>query len=374
MDRKFSSIMQDFYDLPDPRDDLNRKHLATDIVAITICGVISGAEGWNEIERFGKNRKGWLESFLLRPNGIPSHDTFRRFFLLLDPDAFSRRFLGWTRKVSQITDGEVVAIDGKTLRRTYQDQGQDALHMISAWATHAGMSMGQVRESTKSNEITAIPKLLDLLSLENCLVTIDAMDCQKEIAKKIVSKKAGYVLAVKGNQGKLHEQIREFFEDSIRLGFQDVVYEKVQTIEKDHGRTEERTYYMVTELDWLEGKDSWVGLKAVGMVISKVKAKGKTTTEKRFYIATLTAGEIKVLAQAIRSHWGIENSLHWFLDVNFREDQSRKRKDNSAINFSFIVKIALNLLKREKTFKGSIRGKRLEAAWNPEYLEKVISS
>jgi predicted transposase YbfD/YdcC len=271
MSQEFSSIMQDFYDLPDPRDDLNRKHTAADIVAIAICAVISGADGWNEVERFGKSRLKWLETFLVLPNGIPSHDTFRRFFLLLDPDAFSQRFISWTKKVANVSKGEIIAIDGKTLRRTYQDQGKDPLHMISAWATDAGMSMGQVRESSKSNEITAIPKLLEILSIEKCLVTIDAMGCQKEIAKKIVSKKAGYVLAVKGNQGKLHEQIQEFFDDAIKLAFQDMVYEKIQTLEKDHGRTEQRTYYLVAELDWLEGRRSWGGLKAVGMVISKTR-------------------------------------------------------------------------------------------------------
>jgi len=367
-----SSIMQDFYDLPDPRDDMNKKHLAADIVAMTICGVISGADGWNEIERFAINRLKWFSTFLVLPNGIPSHDTFRRFFLLLNPDMFARRFVSWTKKVAQVTKGEVVAIDGKTLRRSH-DVDQDPLHMISAWATEAGMSLGQIPESAKSNEITAIPKLLDTLSIEGCLVTIDAMGCQKEIAKKIVSMRAGYVLALKGNQGSLHEQVRDFLDYSLKENFQDVAFEKVRTMEKDHGRTEERTYYLVSDIDWLEGRKNWPGLKSVGMVVSKVKHKGKTTIERRYYITTLETKDIKDFARGVRSHWGIENSLHWVLDVNFREDHSRKRKDNSAINFSFVVKIALNLLKREKTLKASIKSKRLEAAWNVDYLEKVIS-
>jgi len=367
-----SSIMQDFYDLPDPRDDMNKKHHASDIVAITICAVISGADGWNEIERFAQNRHKWFSTFLLLPNGIPSHDTFRRFFLLLDPDMFARRFVSWTKKVAKVTHGEVVAIDGKTLRRTH-DGDQGPLHMISAWATEAGMSLGQVPESAKSNEITAIPKLLETLSIEGCLITIDAMGCQKEIAKKIVSMKADYILALKGNQRSLHEQVLEFFAYCVKENFRDMDFEKVRTIEKDHGRTEERTYYLVSDIDWLDGRKKWSGLKSIGMVISKVKQKGKTTIEQRYYITTLDIKEIKDFAKGVRSHWGIENSLHWVLDVNFREDHSRKRKDNSAKNFSFVVKIALNLLKREKTLKTSIKGKRLEAAWNVEYLEKVIA-
>jgi len=367
-----SSIMQDFYDLPDPRDDMNKKHHASDIVAITICAVISGADGWNEIERFAQNRHKWFSTFLLLPNGIPSHDTFRRFFLLLDPDMFARRFVSWTKKVAKVTHGEVVAIDGKTLRRTH-DGDQGPLHMISAWATEAGMSLGQVPESAKSNEITAIPKLLETLSIEGCLITIDAMGCQKEIAKKIVSMKADYILALKGNQRSLHEQVLEFFAYCVKENFRDMDFEKVRTIEKDHGRTEERTYYLVSDIDWLDGRKKWSGLKSIGMVISKVKQKGKTTIEQRYYITTLDIKEIKDFAKGVRSHWGIENSLHWVLDVNFREDHSRKRKDNSAKNFSFVVKIALNPLKREKTLKASIKGKRLEAAWNVEYLEKVIA-
>jgi predicted transposase YbfD/YdcC len=267
-----------------------------------------------------------------------------------------------------------VAIDGKALRRSFDNRdGKGALHMISAWATESGLSLGQVAEDAKSNEITAIPKLLDLLDLKGCLVTIDAIGCQKDIASRIVDMGADYVLAVKANQSGLHEAIAEFFDTAVKMNFRDLDFEKVSTIEKDHGRTETRTYYLVKELDWLPQRKLWKGLRAIGMVVRKCKTATKTTSEVRFFITSLD-GDVRDFARAVRQHWRIENSLHWVLDVDFREDQSRKRKDNSAINFAYILRLALSLLRQEKTAKLSIRAKRLEAGWDPDYLEKVMAA
>jgi predicted transposase YbfD/YdcC len=338
-----------------------------DIIFITIAAVICGAETWNDIENYGKSKENWLRQYLQLPNGIPSHDTFNRFFSALNPEEFEKAFLEWVSDVAEMTKGEVVSIDGKSLRGTREgSQSKRAVHIVSAWANTNRLSLGQVKVDEKSNEITAIPKLLEVLALQGCLVTIDAMGCQKEIAEKIIKKEADYILAVKGNQGSLEEDIKRT---------ERFCPPTEEWVEEDfgHGRIENRKCSLYKDLCFIEKASEWKALKAVIKIESYryIKSEGKEERETRYYI-TSSAGSAEKLGQAIRSHWGIENSLHWVLDVSFREDESRKREGYSAQNFSMINRIALNLIKKEQSKKRSVKGKRLDAAWNNEYLLKIL--
>lgn len=363
------SIIEHFKDMPDPRED-NRRHLLIDIIFIVICASICGAEKWDDIEAFGKAKEAWLRRFLTLPHGIPSHDTIARVFSKLSPEHLNERFHSWVSAVTQTSEQEIVNIDGKTLRRS-QDRrnGNPAIHMVSAWASTAGLILGQRKVDQKSNEITAIPELLEILELEGCVVTIDAMGTQTEIAKKIVKKDADYVLALKGNHSTLKDDVALFFQDVPPETTEEIDYHK--SLNKDHGRIEVRECWTTSAIEWIDGKDKWAGLKSICAVRSTRTIGEETKQETRYFISSLGAGAQR-MGKIVRAHWGIENSLHWVLDVAFREDECRKRKDNSAENFAVLRHITLNLLKQEKTCKRSIAGKRLLAGWDQSYMEKIL--
>ncbi len=358
--------LQFFTGMKDPRVERTRDHLLTDIIYITIAAVISGAESWYDIEAFGKAKYDWLKKFLNLPNGIPTHDTFNRFFASLDPDELAKCFLEWTRSVSCLTEGEVISIDGKTLRGS-RDQGKKSIvHMVSAWAGSNNIVLAQKKVDNKSNEITAIPALLEVLELKGCIVTIDAMGCQKTIASAIVDKQADYILALKGNQGELHEDVKESF----RFMKSNSMSEETDL---GHGRIEKRVCSVINDLSMVYQKDQWKGLCSIIKIEAEryIKSTGETQRETRYYISSLQ-GDAQQSNRSIRDHWKIENSLHWILDVAFNEDQDRKRTGNAAQNFSVINRIALNLLKNETSTKQGIKGKRLKAGWSNEYLEAIL--
>lgn len=362
-------FLQHFSIIPDPRSHINQKHLLIDILFISVCAVICGAKGWNEIAEFAKCRYDWLKQFIELPNGIPSHDTFRNVFLYLDTKKFSESFTAWVLDIAKKIPGEIISIDGKTSRRS-GSENKKPLHLVSAWASSNSLVLSQIKVDDKSNEITAIPEILSVLDIKGCIVTIDAMGCQKNIAKQIIDKGGDYILSLKGNQGNLYEQVKEYAITSIETSFEDVEHEKYTTTEKDHGRIETREYYLLKDLDWLENKKAWCGLNSVGIVVSTRKTRGKTTTETRFYITSLKSNA-KRFANGVRRHWEVE-MLHWTLDVVFDDDQCRKRAEKSAENFAVIRHIALNLLKKEQTFKASIVRKQFRAALTEDYLEKVL--
>lgn len=369
-----SSLLKHFETLEDPRTEYLIEHRLLDIVALTICAVVCGAEGWEDIEAYGRSKLEWLETFLELPNGIPSHDTISRVFARLEPSKLQECFVSWVKAVAQLSEGEVIAIDGKSVRHSYdKGKGPSAIHMVSAWASENRLALGQVKVADKSNEITAIPQLLDILDIQGCIVTIDAMGAQKEIAKQITEQGADYVLSLKGNQGNLHEDVQQLFDWASKTDFKDIEHEVYQTIEKGHGRLEKRRYYLLGNVEHLVDAHQWVGLKRVGMIESERHIKDKpTTTERRYYLTSLNGG-VERFARASRGHWGIENRLHWSLDVVFREDDSRIRSDHAPENMTLIRKIALNLLSKESS-KGSKKRKRLKAGWDNDFLIQVLLS
>jgi predicted transposase YbfD/YdcC len=366
------SIAYHFADLTDPRIDRSRLHDLLDIVAIAIAAVVAGADSWEDIEDFGNAKQVWLKTFLPLPNGIPSHDTFRRLFERLDPDEFQKGFLGWIEAFHEATERQVVAIDGKTLRRSFdRAKGKSALHMVHAWAAANHLLLGQVAVDEKSNEITAIPKLLKMLGISGAIVTIDAMGCQKEIARTIRGREADYVLALKANHERLFEQVVAFWDRACAglMKGPDIRYHREWS--KGHGRDEARRCWATSDLSWLEGREEWEGLKSVVMIEAERFIGDALSVETRYYISSLE-NDAQLLNGAIRSHWGVENSLHWVLDVTFQEDRSRIKKENAPENFGLLRRLALCLLKKESTSKRSIKGKRLRASWDEGYLRRVL--
>ena len=369
------SFVEAFSPMEDPRLDRSKEHVLFDIIVIAVCAVVCGADGWVDMEAYGKSKHSWLKTFLALPNGIPSHDTFGRVFSLLDSKQFEHCFIDWISKLDVLTAGSVVALDGKTLRHSFdQASKKSAIHMVGAWSSANRMVLGQIKVDDKSNEITAIPKLLELLEISGCTVTIDAMGCQKDIAGLIIEKGAEYVLALKGNQSTLNDDTRLFFEDALETGFKDVDHRFEETVDGDHGRIEIRRHWIVSDIGWLEQKAQWKGLKSLAMVQSERTIADTTSHETRFYITSLAADRVKDFAHAVRSHWGIENSVHWVLDIAFREDECRVRKDRSPQNLAVLRHIALNMLRAEKTVKNGIKNKRLRAGWDDAYLLKVLAS
>ena len=352
----------------------NKLHKLLDIIIITICAVVSGADTYEQIENFGKKRKKWLSGFLQLTHGIPSHDTFGRIFERINPQEFQNCFMHWIEFVTERTEGQVIAIDGKTLRRSH-DKSNDkkAIHMVSAWASSNQVVLGQLKTDEKSNEITAIPQLLKLLDISGCIITIDAMGTQKKIAETIINNGGDYVLALKDNHKNLHDDTVLFFEQLENMQKEGFTFDEHKTIDGDHGRIETRKYTITSASGWLQGKENWVGLKCIGMVESIREIDGKCSYEKRYYISSLDCDAEK-FGNAVRRHWGIENSVHWVLDIAFREDESRIRKGAAPENFGAIRHIALNLLRNNKSFKGSIKSKRLNAAMDIKYLEEVMFS
>jgi predicted transposase YbfD/YdcC len=374
-ERITGAIEQHFRDLEDPRMDRTKLHKLVDILVIAICAVIAGADNWEDVEEFGQARLEWFTTFLELPNGIPSHDTFNRVFARLDPEQFQACFLRWVRAVSEILSGQVIAMDGKVVRRS-QDQGigKAAIDMVSAWATANHLVLGQVKVDEKSNEITAIPQLLQALEVAGCIVTLDAMGCQTEIAEQIIDREADYVLALKDNQGHLYEDVVRLFDDLEESQYQAYPFDYDKTVNKDHGRIEIRQCWTISDpqiLQHLRGYVHWKSLATVSHIRAERRIGAEQSCEDRYHIASLT-GAKRVLT-VVRSHWGIENELHWTLDLAFDEDRCRVRKDHGPENFALLRHIALNLLKHETTCKRGIKAKRLLAAWKQDYLLKVLT-
>lgn len=355
--------------LKDPRVDRTKRHPLISVLFIGICAVLCGAETWEQMEDFGQEREEWLGQYVALPHGIPSHDTFGRVFAQIDSRAFQESFLSWVKLVNLKRPGQIISIDGKTLRRSHdRGKGKEALHLVSAWVSAEHLVLGQVKTDDKSNEITAIPELLKLLDICGSIVTVDAMGTQKEIAKEIQDKKADYVMALKGNHELLHDEVKRYWEDS---QLPECEYQSFESVDKGHGRMEIRRYKISDHLQWFEPKAKWKGLQTIGMVESQRIIGEQKTIERRYYLSSLKA-DVKEFARAVREHWGIENKLHWSLDVSFREDQCRVRIHKAAENFALLRRMALHILKKDKTQNKSSNRKRWLAAMNPTYLQTLL--
>ena len=372
-----ASLLAHFAPLPDPRLNRRKAHELTDILVIALCAFLCGGQTFNDMERFGRDKRDWLKTFLPLRGGVPSHDTFNRVFAALDPKAFLECFQRWTEGLRQALGREVVALDGKALRRALR-KGQSVQYVVSAWAEGNRLVLGQLKVADKSNEITAVPELLRALELSGCIVTLDAMGCQKKIAKEIIEADADYVLALKGNQETVHAEVKSFLDAAAaelaaprppgaKLPAAAAGLAVLETLEKDHGRIETRRYWQSAETGWFADLPKWEGLRSFGMVESTREIGGRKTVERRYYLSSLGLG-IEAFARAVRGHWGVENKVHWMMDVCCGEDQSRARAGFAAENLATLRRLALNLHQRDKTKKGGLKGKMLSAGWNHAHL------
>lgn len=361
--------------ISDPRIERTKLHSLQDILVIAVLATICAAESYPEIAEYGRDKEEWLKTFLSLPHGVPSHDTFRRVLQLLKPEELERTFREWAAAMTQLSVGEIVALDGKHLKGSKRkgQSGQAGLRMVSAWATENRVVLGQVKTHEKSNEITALPELVRSLSLSGCVVTVDAMGCQKEIVQELQQQKADYVIALKGNQGDLHKEVRQYFDWMQQLPPREQQFDRFETIEKGHGRLETRRCQVTEDIDWLTHKAEWAGLRSIVMVDAEREVIGQQATrEKRYFISSLPA-QAAIHLHAVRSHWQVENCLHWVLDVALREDACQVKNVTGATNGATLRKIALNFLNQEKTSRRSIKGKMLKAGRNQEYLLKVLN-
>ncbi|MCX6050261.1 MAG: ISAs1 family transposase [Chloroflexi bacterium] len=371
-----TTISEHFESLVDPRVERTKLHPLINILSIALCGVLSGADDWVAIEAYGQTKRAFLGTFLDLTNGIPSHDTFARVFALLDPEQFQHCFLKWIQCIESLSAGEVVAIDGKRLCGSQAaGRGKGAINMVSAWATENRLVLGQRKVDDKSNEITAIPTLLAMLNIKDCIITIDAMGCQRQIAQSIVEQEADYVLALKGNQPELQQAVSDYFLALLdpKQPLPPCAY--LRTVDADHGRIEIRQHWVTDAIAWLPavtGKPLWPGLRSIGMIQAQRRIGQQVTTFVRYYLASLPADAAK-FAHAARAHWQIENQLHWSLDVTFHEDANRTRTDYAPQNLAVLRHIALNLLQQERSTKQSLKVKRLRAAWDDHYLLKLLT-
>jgi len=368
------SLVISFQDLPDPRVEGRCDHKLIDIIVIAVCAVIAGAESWVDVESFGKAKQDWLRSFLDLPHGIPSHDTFGRFFAALDAEAFQTTFMRWVEGVFRVSKGQVIAIDGKTVRRSHDRTiGQDAIHLVNAWATRNGIALGQWKTDTKSNEIAAIPPLLRQLNVAGCIVTVDAMGAQTKIASAIRDEKADYVLRVKGNQGHLHQDLQDWFAHADNVQFADMPHSYAETVNKGHGRIEIRRCWASSDplaFEYIRNYEGWTDLQTIVRVQRERRLPDKTEIDTAYYISSLPAEAAPLLA-ATRFHWAVENSLHWVLDVIFKEDDARVRVGHAAHNLAILRQLALNIIKQDPS-KGSVRTKRFRAGLDVTFLQILL--
>lgn len=372
------SLIVSFQDLPDPRVVGRCDHKLIDIIVIAVCAVITGAESWTEVEQFGKAKQDWLAGFLELPAGIPTHDTFGRFFAALDAEAFQIAFMRWVEGVFQVSDRQVIAIDGKTVRRSHDKTiGKDAIHIVSAWATTNGVALGQWKTDAKSNEITAIPELLKQLNIAGCIVTLDAMGAQTEIVAAIRDRKADYVLRLKANQPNLLDDVRTWFDHADQTDFADQTYSYAETINKGHGRIEIRRCWAISDpagFPHFPNRPNWRDLHTIVRVQRERRLPNKPEPEvdTAYFISSVPHDDAQLLLNATRYHWAVENSLHWVLDVTFREDDSRIRLGVAAQNMALLRKLALNIIKKDPS-KGSVRIKRYRAALDLNFMETLLS-
>jgi len=377
----FLPLTKHFAHLADPRVERTKLHLLLDVVVIALCAVIAGAESWDDIALFGETKAAWFATFLALPNGIPSHDTFNRVFAALDPEQFRAGFASWMQAVAEVVPAQVIALDGKTVRGSHdRAQGKRAIHMVSAWASANRLVLTQVKVDDKSNELTAIPAVLRQLALTGCLVTLDAMGCQREVAQQICDQQADYVLALKANQPDLLEEVVDCFTLADATAYDGVRHDWQETVNKRHGRIETRQHTVISDrahLAWLQAEQRWPGLRALGRVQTQRRRSDGSepaTSEVRYYLLSRVLSA-QQFGAAVRSHWGIENCVHWVLDVTFGEDQSRIRAGHAAENVVVLRHIALNLLRHEPSaIPRSLKARRLKAGWDNDYLLRILSA